>query len=165
MSVSRSSGNSAPDLFKDNCKEGWKILEEDVGLEAELIVDLGCLTVVDTIQLRNLDTKQGIRNFSLYLSHTMDGEWSILHSGMLDLEEAEVNKKFKSIKYFKSFYLNKKGCEQDPVDIYFHNKQRANRKGKFLKVKMESYHGSSGGLQYLSVNGKKASGCRSVYEK
>ena len=78
-------------LFQDDCMEGWKAPEGRVGGEAQLIIDLGCSTLIDTIDLRNLNTKQGTRDFSLYLSQPeKEGEWTELYTGTLDLDTREV---------------------------------------------------------------------------
>ena len=77
-------------LFQDDCIEGWKAPEGKVGGEAQLIIDLGCSTLIDTIELRNLNTKQGTRDFSLSVGQTKEGEWTQLYTGNLDLDTVEV---------------------------------------------------------------------------
>ena len=79
-----------PELFEDDCKEGWLAPEDSVGNEAKLIIDLGCLIAIDSIALRNLNTKQGTKKYSVYLSLKEDGDWTELHTGILTLENAEV---------------------------------------------------------------------------
>lgn len=88
--MSKSSGIAGPGLFQDDCKEGWNTPEGSLGSEAQLIIDLGCTTLIDTIELRNLNTKQGTRDFSLFVRQTEEGEWTELYSGNLDLDALDV---------------------------------------------------------------------------
>ena len=67
----------------DDCTEGWIAPEETV--DAELIIDLGCLTTIDTIELRNLNKNQGTKTFSIHLKE--DEGWTELHTGTLTLEK------------------------------------------------------------------------------
>ena len=150
--MSKSTGIAGSELFQDDCTEGWNAPKESLGGEAQLIIDLGCTTLIDTIELRNLNTKQGTREFSLYVGQTEEGEWTELYSGNLDVDTLDVFN-------FKMITCSKKksqGCTRGPIEIHFQNMQRPHRTGKYLKMEIISVYGNSGGLQFLSVNGKKA---------
>ena len=88
--VSISSGISRPDIFKDNCKDGWTGLEGGAGEDSQLIIDLGCFTTIETIELRNLNMDHGTKKFSLYLSQAKDGDWTELYTGTLTLDNIQV---------------------------------------------------------------------------
>ena len=88
--MSKSSGIAESGLFQDDCTEGWNAPEGSLGGEAELIIDLGCTTLIDTIELRNLNTKQGTKDFSLYVGQTEEGDWTELYSGNLELDALDV---------------------------------------------------------------------------
>ena len=112
--VSSSSGTSNLGIFTDDCTDGWTAPEGRTGSEAELIIDMGCRTKINTIEMRNLDTTQGTRQFSIHISQTEDGPWDNLITGTLAQETSPVSTlSWKRIPYSSCAYMVSLGMQKD----------------------------------------------------
>ena len=68
----------------DTCNNKyWKSPVGKTGENAELIIDLKCLTLLETFSVVNGFGDFGTKEFSLHGAQSMDGPWTILHEGEL----------------------------------------------------------------------------------
>ena len=78
----------------------WQSPVGKTGESAELIIDLGCLTLLETFSVVNGFGDFGTEEFSLHGAQSKDGPWTIMYQGMLGrgiIMDEEVSNWFKEV--------------------------------------------------------------------
>ena len=68
----------------------WKSPEGKTGKNAEIVIDLKCLTMLDSFSVVNGFGDFGTKQFSLHGSESIDGPWTDLYEGEL-IKGIEMN--------------------------------------------------------------------------
>ena len=76
--VASSTGESGSSGLVPDCSTGWVAPEGKVGEQAELTIELGCTTLLDTVRIKNLAPDRGTTQFSLHISQDQSGPWTQL---------------------------------------------------------------------------------------
>ena len=82
--VTTSTGESGASSLIPDCSTGWIAPEGRVGQDAQLTIELGCITLLDTVRIKNLAPDKGTTLFSIEISHSDTGPWTQLLSGQLE---------------------------------------------------------------------------------
>ena len=124
-----------------------------MGEDAELTIELGCTTLLDTVRIKNLAPGRGTTQFSLHISQDQSGPWTQLLTA--ELTQFKVGFDCKPKVIFNVTTLPK-DCDQPANEFNLFNLQRAERTGRYVRILVESYYGAGGGLSHVSFHGKKA---------
>ena len=81
--VVSSTGTGGNNIFDACNNKYWKSPVGKTGENAELIIDLKCLTLLETFSVVNGFGGFGTKEFSLEGAQSRDGPWTMLHQGEL----------------------------------------------------------------------------------
>ena len=81
--VTSSTGKGRDNILDACNNKFWKSPDGKTGENAELIIDMKCLTLLETFSVVNGFGDFGTKEFSLHGAQSMDGPWTILHEGEL----------------------------------------------------------------------------------
>ena len=81
--VVTSTGESGPSSLIADCSTGWVAPEGMIGQDAELTIELGCTTLLDTVRIKNLALDRGTTVFSLHVGQEQTGPWTQVLTGEL----------------------------------------------------------------------------------
>ena len=81
--VVSSTGEAGPSSLIPDCGTGWVAPDGRVGQDAEITIELGCTTLLDTVRIKNLALDRGTTELSLHVGQEQTGPWTQVLTGEL----------------------------------------------------------------------------------